>query len=104
MQASCDPSSPSPSLDIALLATYHLGDGGKAGVGTDVAHKILRWLLGADHLLASPGSPGTSPKGQRALVGKKTADSARVVSSGSETSTGTSNTTASTVSVLDADE
>ncbi|GAB1310115.1 hypothetical protein MFIFM68171_00325 [Madurella fahalii] len=49
VQASCDPSSASPSLDLGLRASYLLGDG-KTDYSEDRARSVLRWLLNPDGL------------------------------------------------------
>ncbi|KAK0641466.1 hypothetical protein B0T16DRAFT_461525 [Cercophora newfieldiana] len=71
LQASCDASSSSPSLNISLRASYPLRDGRSS---EEVARKILRWLLSRDQPWAWN------------MKKKTTASGTRVPSGGSESS------------------
>ena len=71
VQASCNASSPSPSLALSLRASYPRRD--DRGFSEEVARKILRWLLGRDQQVPS-------------MPGGNTASGTRVVSSGSDSS------------------
>lgn len=96
-QASCDPSSSSPSLHLTLQASYLLGDR-KTGYSQDRARNILRWLLGSDGP-SHPSSPDFhgSPRGDaRAAVGEKMDAGVRLPSGSSYTSPGSLASTAAT--------
>lgn len=47
LQASCDPSSPSPLIDLTFRGTYDRGDP-ETGFTTESARNILRWIIQPD--------------------------------------------------------